>query len=207
MSISNQEYSSYHHGDLRNALIKAGLDLLNEAGIEGLSLRKLARQVGVSHNAPYMHFKDKEGLLAAIAAEGFMLLQDDVRNASSASGLPWRDQFSATAHAYVQFTLTHPAHMQVMFRDYDSNIYPDTSQAAEQAFELLKHIMVDGQQQGYLKSGSSYKHAALVWSLLHGVATILAADKMPTSVTDDVDTDQLVQMFLDQIYEGLQARS
>ncbi|MEL6527734.1 MAG: TetR/AcrR family transcriptional regulator [Chloroflexota bacterium] len=203
MSTSKDKNSSYHHGDLRNALIEAGLHQLTEAGIERLSLRKIARDVGVSHNAPYMHFKDKEGLLAAMALEGFTLLYDATNVFASNTDMSWHAQFSAVAHAYVDFALTHPAHMQVMFRDYDSNIYPDTSQSAERAFNLLRDVMAEGQQAGLIEAGDSAKQAALIWSLLHGLAMIIAADKMPDSVIAEGESRQLIQLFIDQVYRGL----
>ena len=66
--------SNYHHGDLKNALIQAGVKILSKEGISGLSLRKVARQAGVSHAAPYAHFADKQALIAAISTEGYKQL-------------------------------------------------------------------------------------------------------------------------------------
>jgi AcrR family transcriptional regulator len=73
--------SKYHHGDLRGVLIAVATELLAEEGVHTLSLRKIAQKAGVSHNAPYMHFADKEAVLAAIAEEGFRLLSETVREA------------------------------------------------------------------------------------------------------------------------------
>ena len=79
---------TYHHGDLKNALIKAGVEILSQEGVEGLSLRKVAQRAGVSHNAPYSHFPDKQSLIAAISTEGFRQLYGELDAAVSAAGTP-----------------------------------------------------------------------------------------------------------------------
>ncbi|MET9865788.1 TetR/AcrR family transcriptional regulator, partial [Streptomyces sp. NPDC006386] len=96
----------YHHGDLRRAILTAALDAIAVDGPSGLSLRDLARRAGVSHAAPAHHFKDRAGLLTAIAAEGFGLLATALREAADLKEAGVR---------YVRFAREHPAHFQVMF--------------------------------------------------------------------------------------------
>lgn len=96
----------YHHGDLRHAILTAALDVITADGPAGLSLRDLARRAGVSHAAPAHHFRDRTGLLTAIAAEGFALLAAALNDASDLKDAGVR---------YVRFAREHPAHFQVMF--------------------------------------------------------------------------------------------
>lgn len=97
--------STYHHGELRPALLRAAAKILEEEGRDAISLRDLARRAGVSHAAPYRHFADRPALLAALAEEGFALL------AAELQGKPWRDQ----AAAYVRFALANPERFRLMF--------------------------------------------------------------------------------------------
>jgi len=97
--------STYHHGDLRPALLRAAGKILEQEGREAISLRDLARRAGVSHNAPYRHFADRGALLAALAEEGYALL------AQALAGKPWREQ----AVTYVHFALANPARFGLMF--------------------------------------------------------------------------------------------
>ncbi|HEX8870560.1 MAG TPA: helix-turn-helix domain-containing protein, partial [Lentzea sp.] len=101
----------YHHGDLRRAVLAAAVDAITEHGPAGVSLRDLARRVGVSHAGPVHHFKDKAGLLTALAAEGFALLADAL-NATRAT----TDSFVDLGVTYVRFAVQHRAHFEVMFR-------------------------------------------------------------------------------------------
>ncbi len=120
----------YHHGDLRRALISAGIELLGEGGASALDLRKVARKAGVSHTAPYRHFEDKRALVAAIAEEGFGRLTERLKNAVSgvAPGL----QLLALTRAYVDFALTEPALMREMFSGLtiDRMAYPTSKTRA-----------------------------------------------------------------------------
>lgn len=98
---------TYHHGDLRRAVLTAALDVIRTEGPGALSLRDLARRAGVSHAAPAHHFKDRTGLLTAIAAEGYALFADALADAPDLRERGVR---------YVRFATGHPAHFQVMFQ-------------------------------------------------------------------------------------------
>ena len=97
--------SAYHHGELRPALLRAAAKILEKEGRDAISFRDLARRAGVSHNAPYRHFADRQALLAALAEEGFVLL------AAALEGRPWREQ----AMAYLRFALANPERFRLMF--------------------------------------------------------------------------------------------
>src|SRR6187200_1330480 len=107
--------TAYHHGDLKNALIKAGVEILAKEGFEGLSLRKVAQRVGVSHNAPYSHFPDKQSLIAAISTEGFKQLYDELDKAISKHPEDPKRQLQDGTWAYVQFALDHTDIFKIMF--------------------------------------------------------------------------------------------
>src|SRR5436190_10261366 len=101
--------STYHHGDLPAALLRAAGQTLEKKGIGALSLREAARRAGVSHAAPYRHFPDREALLAALAAEGYAMLGSAQREAAAVHGL------RGMGEAYVHFALAHPQRFRLMF--------------------------------------------------------------------------------------------
>lgn len=103
---------TYHHGDLRRAVISAALQVIRSDGVAAISLRDLARRAEVSHAAPAHHFKDKAGLLTAIAAEGFDLLADALTSVPTDTARRLREMGAR----YVEFAVGHPAHFEVMFR-------------------------------------------------------------------------------------------
>src|SRR3954463_2811980 len=147
MSTSNRPTKRYHHGDLRNALIRAGQALLAEEGIAGLDMRKVARAAGVSHAAPYRHFADKQALLAAIAEDGFYQLTAGLDAAIGQAPSNAADQLEQLAHGYVRFALDHPAHMREMFSGLivERAAYPQLHAAAKQAFQRVVQVIERGQ--------------------------------------------------------------
>jgi AcrR family transcriptional regulator len=148
--------STYHHGNLPEALLAAAGTTLEKEGPAGLSLRDAARRAKVSHNAPYRHFKDREALLAALAAEGFELLGQAMR------GHGGREM----GEAYVRFALEHPQRFRLMFggvlRFAD---YPQLRAAAQSTYEALKAAMAELPQPDIA--------AAAAWSLVHGLAHLM----------------------------------
>jgi AcrR family transcriptional regulator len=177
---------SYHHGNLKQALLEASLDLIRKAGPGAFTLREVARRAGVSHNAPYRHFRDKEELLAALAAEGFdRLTAAMTKAAESASGA--LDRFRMSGRGYVEFALRHPQHFAVMFEvPWRFESYPETQAAGERAFGTLVRYVEACQAEGALPPGDAKPFALLAWSMVHGVAKLAIGGRLPLSGTADV---------------------
>ncbi len=171
----------YHHGNLKRALLEASLGLIRETGPSAFTLREVARRAGVSHNAPYRHFRDKEELLAAVAAEGFDRLTESMMKAVE-RGSTALDRLRLSGRGYVQFALSHPQHFAVMFdapRRPDSN--PEARAAGERAFGTLVHYIKDCQGEGALPKGDWKPLALLAWSMVHGVAKLALSGRLPFS--------------------------
>jgi AcrR family transcriptional regulator len=174
----------YHHGNLKPALLKAAVGLIAEVGPAAFTLREVARRAGISHNAPYRHFKEKDELLAAVAAEGFERLANALskpEKGSRTSGPnPALRRFLAAGKAYVRFALDSPEHLLVMF-DWPlvPDHYPDLSASAQRAFSILVGFVEAAQREGSLPSGDPIAAACIAWSLVHGVAKLAVARKLP----------------------------
>lgn len=170
---------SYHHGDLREALLRAAIDLVADVGPRGFTLREVARRAGVSHNAPYRHFRDKEELIAAVAAEGFRELTRAMLEAA-ASQPTALDRLKRSGLAYVAFALRRPEHFTVMFdTPFSSADYPECAEAAEEAFGTLVRFIEVCQQDRALPPGDTLRRALAAWSLVHGIAKLAVAKRLP----------------------------
>ncbi|WP_426364270.1 TetR/AcrR family transcriptional regulator [Streptomyces sp. E-08] len=163
--------STYHHGELRQALLAAALDVIAAEGPGALSLRDLARRAGVSHAAPAHHFKDRTGLLTAIAAEGYELL---------AAGLAGTPELRERGVRYVRFAREHPAHFQVMFQpELLRADDPDLLAAKDRASAELRTGVAD------LTSAPDARTAGIAaWSLAHGFATLLLTRNVEGALGD-----------------------
>lgn len=153
---------------------------IGEQGPTALSLRELARRVGVSHAAPAHHFVDKTGLLTAVAAEGFRLLADELRTTYEDTG-----SFLEVGVAYVRFAVGHRAHFDVMFRpDLLRRDDPELAEASARAREMLYgpvgEVAGDGEAE-VVRAGIA------AWSLVHGLATLLLNGNLPPELARDPD--------------------
>jgi AcrR family transcriptional regulator len=177
---------SYHHGNLKQALLEASLDLIRKSGPGAFTLREVARRAGVSHNAPYRHFRDKEELLAALAAEGFDRLTAAMTQAAKPAS-DAMDRFRLSGRGYVQFALRYPQHFAVMFDvpwRYES--YPQMHEAGERAFGTLVRYVEACQAEGILPPGDARPFALLAWSMVHGVAKLAISGRLPLPKPVDV---------------------
>lgn len=167
---------TYHHGDLRRALLAAAVEAIAEGGPAALSLRDLARRAGVSHAAPAHHFRDKAGLLTALAAEGFELLADELARADG------RDLLEVGV-GYIRFAVAHRAHFEVMFRP---ELYhgddPGLLAARRRAGERLRAGIAALPDSAGADADADRLAA---WSIVHGFATLWLGGALPESVGDD----------------------
>ncbi|MCM2473920.1 TetR/AcrR family transcriptional regulator [Rhizobium sp. CG5] len=172
---------SYHHGDLRQALLDTGLAMLEEGGVEGLTLRKLAARVGVSHAAPEHHFPSLKHLTTAFAVEGFRLFAASMRAAMGTAPQDPAEQLRAALRGYLAFAAARPHLFRLMFTatrlDWDD---PALEQPATAAHAVLEEVSLPVARR--MKLDTPEGRAAveqLVWSQIHGHAHLMIDGKLP----------------------------
>lgn len=181
---------TYHHGDLRRTLLTAALDVIATEGPDALSLRDLARRAGVSHAAPAHHFKDRTGLLTAVAAEGYTLFADAL---AAAPDLRERGV------AYVRFATGHPAHFQVMFRpELHHADDPGLLAAKARATEALRTGISALSEAG--RGGDDRLAGIAAWSLAHGFATLLLSGNLEGAV-DGRDPEEVFRTLTGLLFQ------
>ena len=166
---------TYYGGDLRRELLEEALELIGREGPSAVSLRSLARRLGVSHAAPANHVPDKAALFTAIATEGFELLGAAITEAADQAGpdATAGQRFRATGRAYTGFALAHPAHFAVMWRrDLLHTDDPALAAAGDATFALLLAAVRDVQAEGWAAGADPQTVAFLAWSVVHGLATL-----------------------------------
>lgn len=168
-SLPPKSNRAYHHGDLHNALIEAGLAALEANDAAGLSLRALARELGVSANAVYRHFADKDALLSALAAEGFRRFgQAQAQAQARADTDP-----IATGLGYVRFAQQHPALFRLMFGSFTRGC--DSTELQEAAMAAFTQLLEGSRPAGHTGpiDEATLLHALARWSLVHGLSHLL----------------------------------
>jgi AcrR family transcriptional regulator len=191
----------YHHGDLKNALIKAGVEILSKEGIGGLSLRKVALEAGVSHAAPYAHFVDKQALIAAISTEGFRILFEKLSAVREKYQSDPKRQLLEAAWAYVQFAQTDPAHFRVTFSSAveREKEYPALVKMTRKSFGEVVKIVEACQAAGLLRPGPADVMTVSVWSAVHGFASLLIEGQISHTVLNQMTVREMLIFTLNQI--------
>lgn len=192
---------SYHHGDLKNALIEAGADILSTEGMSGLSLRKVAQRAGVSHTAPYAHFADKQALIAAISTEGYRRLYDAISEAAARHQGEPGAQLLEGAWAYVEFARNDPAHFKVTMSGVveRQKEYPALVEMSQKSFALVAEIVEACQGARVLAPGPVDLVAVSVWSLIHGFVSLLLEDQISHTVLERFSVREMLVAALNQI--------
>ncbi|ABL04967.1 TetR/AcrR family transcriptional regulator [Mycobacterium ulcerans] len=184
------ERSQYHHGGLRDAILTEAATLVAERGVGAVSVRELARRAGVSHNAYGHHFTDRRGLFTALAAQGFMLLAEALREA--------RGNFLDGARAYVRFAIGHPGHYAVMF-DWSLIDRTDSDLAAAHAAASMELARSASLLQDPKAVADRHGAELAAWSLIHGFSMLWLNGVLPSDpgeCTDPIATAERVALML-----------
>jgi AcrR family transcriptional regulator len=163
--------TSYHHGALRAELIAASVALIEAEGIGAVSLRRVAREAGVSPGAPYHHFADRAALLAAITVQGGELMEERMRAARAAAPTA-AAALRAVVEAYVAFARDHPGYVHLMLRPELSEPHREAKEAGKGALQVLAEIVLACQREGSAPPGDPEILIHLVWSLATGIVTL-----------------------------------
>jgi len=194
----------YHHGDLRAALIARAAEVVVADGVGALSLRELARDLGVSHGAPSRHFPDKQALLDAVALDGFNRLRITLEAAASPATekVTFRDQFAAIAVAYVTFAVQNASLLAVMFAaKHRAEAPDDVRTAVDRTFAGPLRVIEQAQLRGEVVSGEVEEIATAIMATMHGFAALIAAGLLHPDASGAMLTGTV-----DRLVDGLRPR-
>jgi AcrR family transcriptional regulator len=194
----------YHHGNLRRALLDEALATIRNEGVEAVTLREIGARVGVSRTALYRHFADKSALIAAVAAEGFRTLREQLvtaweRNNGGLAG------FEAMGFAYVHFAVANSTHFRVMFSRFIYREPADPALATEGAgaFMALVNAVTELQRRRELRADDTELMARHIWAVVHGVANLAIDGQLP----EPDGIEKLTRYSIDRLLLGIAQRS
>ena len=198
--LARKPQNTYHHGDLRGALIKAALREAEHGGAEAISIKALAKELGVSQPAPYRHFADREALLAAVTAEAFRQFSAMLREAMAKPSM--QSKLSRLARATLDFGLRRIGVYRLMFVSRTVSCAAKGSElhtAATETFALVLDAL-EAPAVGYLRE----RHALKIWAALHGVV-MLAEQGLFTGEPAHTTREELVEDFVSETKLALAA--
>jgi AcrR family transcriptional regulator len=174
----------YHHGNLRTALLAQAQRTVRERGVSELSLRELARDVGVSHAAPRRHFPDRQALLDALAVAGFDRLGAELRAAMASAGDNFQDRLQATSGAYIQFAIEDAELLDLMFAGKHRESADMLVEAADRAFAVLFELIIQGQADDALEPGDPERVGLVLFATVQGLAALVTSGMVEAGQLD-----------------------
>jgi AcrR family transcriptional regulator len=208
---------SYHHGDLREALLAEALRVIEHEGLSELSLRDLARRLGVSSAAPYHHFSDRTELLLALARSGFERLETQMRHELLDAGPTAADRLQALGRGYLRFAKQHPSHFRLMFRpDWlpegkplhagHEGVKSGGDKTGDGSFGLLQQVVIECMQEAGTEGEDLMPSVLAMWGGVHGIAS-LRLDGPLAAFGGVGEVDDLCEQALEALGAGLKARN
>lgn len=185
--------------DLKRKILDGAAALIAEQGVRGVSFREVARRADVSHQAPYHHFGDYQGILRALAVDGFTLLDEQVRSSAERGTTPL-DQLFLAGDAYVDFAFEHLGHFRAMFRSSSEAAEPLPEGAA--AYATLVEYATRAAAAGHGRGLPPPALAAVCWSTVHGLATLLAEGRMQTPPAKCPPEPEALQQMKHQVMQA-----
>jgi AcrR family transcriptional regulator len=184
----------YHHGNLRSALLDQAARTVDERGAQALSLRELAREIGVSHAAPRRHFPDRQALLDALAEDGFERLGAALAQAAQDAGSRFGARLHALARAYIAFATRQPALLELMFAGKQREGAGRVRETADRAFAIALEAIAAAQATGELEEGDPARVAIVAFATLQGLAAMANGGLIEGAPVDAVVHDAIEQL-------------
>jgi AcrR family transcriptional regulator len=181
----------YHHGNLRTALLAAAQRTVRERGVQDLSLRELAREVGVSHAAPRRHFPNRQALLDALAQDGFARLGAELQRAVDGAEEDFPARLRATAAAYVRFATRDAALLELMFAGKHQEESGALHDAAQRAFSIMLELIEQGQADGVVQHGEPERVGLVLFATMQGIAALVTRGMVGPEQVDELVTDAI----------------
>ena len=181
----------YHHGNLRRALLEQAERTVRERGVADVSLRRLAREVGVSHGAPRRHFPDRQALLDALAEAGFGRLGAELRSAVDGAGENFEERLRAIAAAYIRFATRDAALLELMFAGKHSEQSGALNEAADRAFSVMLELIEQGQAEGALEPGQPKRVGLVLFATIQGIAALVSGGMVGAEQLDELLGDAI----------------
>jgi AcrR family transcriptional regulator len=207
METESDRRDTYHHGNLRQALLDAAMGLVRERGIDGLTLREVARRAGVSHTAPYHHFADKGALVSALAEESFARFTETFRETATRTGGDHLDRIRAIGAAYVRFAFDDPERFKLMWRPELRSVGDDSAVdlAGLASYQVLIDEVAAGQAAGEIREEDTGLLSLAAWSVVHGFAVLVIDGPLRDQLTTWSQVEPLLEPVLDLAVRGLAA--
>lgn len=199
---------SYHHGNLKEALILSAVEILKTSGYSSLSLRLVAKTAGVSHTAPYSHFNNKEDLYAAIAEYGFDLLTKMLTELDISTISPF-EKLKEAIKLYIYFATENPDIYSVMFsKEIKIELFPVLMEKANYSLSLLQKQIEICQEQNFLFNENPQNQTFFVWTVLHGFSEIVINNKIPDiqrscETKEKLNSDLIIETIINHIFQGI----
>ncbi len=208
MKAEPERADGYHHGNLRRALLDAAMELVREWGIDGFTLREVARRAGVSHAAPYHHFEDRAALVSALVVESFELFERAFREAAASTPGTHLDRIRAIGRAYVRFAFDDPARFTLMWRPELRTLEDDSpvDEAGLASYQVLVDEIAAGQNAGEIVDGDVGLLSLSAWSAVHGLATLMVDGPLRGQVLSWAHAEPMVDAVLELGIRGLERR-
>jgi AcrR family transcriptional regulator len=191
----------YHHGSLRPALLEAAERALERGGVQALSLRELAREIGVSHAAPRRHFAGKQALLDALAEDGFERLGQEMTAAIGAAAPDLESRLKALARTYVRFATDRAPLLDLMYAGKHRPGAERLREAADRAFEAPLTLVTEAAAAGEIAVADALQAGIVTWASFHGIAAMAN-----NGMLGDVPLEPLVDDAVEQLLLGLRPR-
>lgn len=203
-----QKHGRFHHGNLRQALIDGALQILAKESAEAITLREVARRAGVTHAAPYRHFESKEALLAAVAAEGFARLREELERVRDSKEGDALDRLHELGMAYVRFALKHPAHYRLMFGPEFAHraAHAGLEDSSRAAFALILEGVRQGQEAKLVRDDEMVQVGLAMWSLVHGLSLLIMDRQLEDAGVSKGQIDSVVRVATQTLRDGLAAK-